>query len=81
LDDNDRICIGSTVFDHAGEVCNEFGAVRLDDIAHLAGLSRVIALNDWQRRDGDFRIELNEGIEKDQNVILVKPIPASVQIK
>jgi metallophosphoesterase (TIGR03767 family) len=81
LDDNDHVCIGSTVFDHAGEVCNEFGSVRLDDVAHLAGLSRVVSLNDWQRRDGDFKIELNEGIEKDQNVILVKPIPASVQIK
>jgi hypothetical protein len=55
--------------------------VRLDDVAHLAGLSRVVSLNDWQRRDGDFRIELNEGIEKDQNVILVKPIPASVKFK
>lgn len=36
----------------------------------LAGLSRLLAANDWQRQSGPFDVALAEGEAKDRNVWL-----------
>jgi hypothetical protein len=42
-------------------------------VNELAGLSRLLSVNDWQRRGGIFAIENNEGESFDRNGIVVLP--------
>lgn len=66
---DDLLVIGCTVVDHAGEL--DWGG-RKDPLA-LAGLSRELAGNNWQRpagSDGD-----GAGSPQDRNVLLVSPLP------
>ena len=76
IDDLDQICIASTLFDHQGTVASEYTTSDLSDVNNLAGLSRALSVNDWQRRSGAFDIELNEGLPSDQNVILKRALPS-----
>jgi metallophosphoesterase (TIGR03767 family) len=65
--------IGTTMFDHAGTVGIDPSHIRLDDVHNLAGLSRLISVNDWQRRSGPFAVERNEGSAMDRNAFLRLP--------
>ena len=38
----------------------DYEHLRLDEVNELSGLSRILSLNDWQRRGGIFAIENNE---------------------
>lgn len=69
--DSGKIAIGTVVFDHTGPV--EFNGTpdELADPVALAGLSRLLAANDWQRQaPGPFQIELLEGQVEDRNIWL-----------
>ena len=68
---NNKIAIGTVVFDHAGPV--EFHGLtdELEDPIALAGLSRLLAANDWQRQNpGPFNLEVAAGEAKDRNIWL-----------
>ena len=68
---NDKIAIGTVVFDHAGPVEFNGTAEELADPVALAGLSRLLAANDWQRQNGGaFALELMEGSPEDRNIWL-----------
>jgi metallophosphoesterase (TIGR03767 family) len=68
---NDKIAIGTVVFDHAGPVEFNGTAEELADPVALAGLSRLLAANDWQRQNGgSFGLELMEGQPEDRNIWL-----------
>ena len=68
---NDKIAIGTVVFDHAGPVQFNGTADELADPVALAGLSRMLAANDWQRQSGGpYALELMEGEAKDRNIWL-----------
>ena len=68
---NDKIAIGTVVFDHAGPVEFNGTAEELADPVALAGLSRLLAANDWQRQNGGpFALELMEGQPEDRNIWL-----------
>ncbi len=72
-DQFEQIWITSTMFNHDGSMLPDFSSIKLDEVNDLSGLSRILALNDWQRRSGAFAIELNEGDPEDRNRALVLP--------
>jgi metallophosphoesterase (TIGR03767 family) len=72
-DRDGEVCIGTTMFDHAGSIGIDPSHIKLDDVHNLAGLSRLLAVNDWQRRGGPFAIERNEGQPQDRNAFLHLP--------
>ena len=68
---NGKIAIGTVVFDHAGPVVFDGTPNELADPVALAGLSRLLAANDWQRQNGGpFALELMEGQPEDRNIWL-----------
>jgi hypothetical protein len=68
---NGKIAIGTVVFDHAGPVIFNGTPDELADPVALAGLSRLLAANDWQRQNGGpFALELMEGQPEDRNIWL-----------
>ena len=68
---NGKIAIGTVVFDHAGPVVFNGTPDELADPVALAGLSRLLAANDWQRQNGGaFALELMEGQPEDRNIWL-----------
>jgi 3',5'-cyclic AMP phosphodiesterase CpdA len=77
IDDLDQLCIATTLFDHQGTVASEYTTSDLSEVDNLAGLSRALSVNDWQRRSGAFDIQLNEGSPPDQNVILKRALPTN----
>ena len=72
-DGDGEICIGTTMFDHAGSLGIDPTHLNLYDVHNLSGLSRLLSLNDWQRRGGPFAIELNEGEPQDRNAFFHLP--------
>ena len=68
---NGKIAIGTVVFDHSGPVVFNGTPDELADPVALAGLSRLLAANDWQRQNGGpFALELMEGRPEDRNIWL-----------
>ena len=68
---NGKIAIGTVVFDHAGPVVFNGAPDELVDPVALAGLSRLLAANDWQRQNGGaFGLEELEGQPEDRNIWL-----------
>ncbi len=68
---NGKIAIGTVIFDHAGPVVFNGTPDELADPVALAGLSRLLAANDWQRQNGGpFALELMEGQPEDRNIWL-----------
>ena len=74
--DDGRIAIGTQVFDHLGEqVLNlpqlaDTTEEQLSQPLYLAGVSRILAANDWQRFEGGNSLEVLEGRPKDRNAWL-----------
>ena len=73
LDNTDQVGIASTPIEHQGLVVPDSAKLPLDDANTLAGLSRLLSLNDWQRREGAFAIEHNEGRELDRYGVVWLP--------
>jgi metallophosphoesterase (TIGR03767 family) len=71
LNESDEVCIATAPFDHQGIVHQGYKELNVADCDHVAGLSRDLSLNDWQRRNEPFLIELNEGNPSDQAALLV----------
>jgi len=68
---NGKIAIGTVVFDHAGPIEFRGSPEELASPTALAGLSRLLAANDWQRQNGgEFAIETLEGEIHDRNAWL-----------
>ena len=67
LEDAGKVVIATTVFDHNGTLTLEEATSDLSDTKNLSGLSRLLAGNDWQRRSGDFALELMAGSPEDRN--------------
>ncbi|HLI02475.1 MAG TPA: TIGR03767 family metallophosphoesterase [Acidimicrobiales bacterium] len=65
------VVLACTVVDHAGLVDPSAGS--LDDVLTLAGWSRELAVNDWQRAAGRLEPD-GRGCPTDRNVILVSPV-------
>ena len=70
LEEGSRIAIATTVFDHQGNIRDDYAQMNLADPIEIAGLSRALAANDWQRRSGEFDLTLMAGTTEDRNRIL-----------
>lgn len=68
------IAIVSTVMDHHGEISPDFQRLSLGDIA---GISRLLAVNDYQRRDPATSVHKLKGQKSDRNVTIRIPDPFS----
>ena len=66
------LSVFGTVFDHAADAAWDGST---GDSLALASLSRVLAANDWQRRDDPGPHQPRNGSELDRNVELVLPDP------
>jgi metallophosphoesterase (TIGR03767 family) len=64
--EDSAIAIASTVIDHAGLVNWEGQDL---DYRSMAGISRVLSLNDWQRRDDFNPVLARQGNLEDRNVV------------
>jgi metallophosphoesterase (TIGR03767 family) len=73
LDQHEQVWIASTPINHAGSILPDPEHLKLDEVNELAGLSRLLSVNDWQRRGGIFSIENNEGTLFDRSGIVVLP--------
>ena len=62
-----ELIVATTMIDHCGTVAPDISHLMLDDVHELAGLSRLLAVNDWQRRSGPFAVSQNEGSFGDRN--------------
>jgi len=67
LEDHGKIVIATTVFDHQGTVSLAEATQDLEDPKNLAGISRLLSANHWQRRSGEFDLELMAGEVADRN--------------
>ncbi len=70
LEDGPDIVISTSVIDHQGPVQADPVSVDLADPISLAGISRLLAANDWQRRSGVNDVELMSGQASDRNIHL-----------
>ncbi len=68
LEDEQQLVIASYVFDHNGVMQPDLGDLSSND--EVAGLSRWLAANHWQRQDGEHVLDVLEGGPTDRNVIL-----------
>ena len=60
------IAIASTVIDHAGHI--DWQDKGLDHLT-MAGISRSLALNDWQSRGSEGSLQVRHGNREDRNVV------------
>jgi metallophosphoesterase (TIGR03767 family) len=70
LKDGEKIVIATSVFDHQSPVSLDDATSNLNSPVNIAGLSRLLAANDWQRRTGDFAVETLAGEKSDRNRFL-----------
>jgi hypothetical protein len=68
LDTGDRLAIATYVFDHNGS--RRPDTQDLSDNDTIAGLSRWLAANNWQRQEGEHVLDALEGQPADRNVVL-----------
>lgn len=73
LDQHEQVWIASTPINHMGSLLPNLRDIKLDEVNELSGISRLLSVNDWQRRGGIFSIENNEGELFDRNGIVVLP--------
>jgi hypothetical protein len=64
--EENAIAIASTVIDHAGHL--DWQGKDLDYLT-MAGISRALSLNDWQRRDDFNPVLARHGNKQDRNVV------------
>jgi hypothetical protein len=64
--EENAIAIASTVIDHQGHL--DWQGKDLDYLT-MAGISRVLSLNDWQRRDDFNPVLARQGNKEDRNVV------------
>lgn len=68
LESGDELHIATYVFDHLGVPQPDI--TQLDDHKQLAGISRWLAANNWQRQEGDHPLDKLEGERFDRNIVL-----------
>jgi len=67
FEEDGRLIIATSVFDHLGPVDPSFASEDLKRTVNLAGISRLLSANHWQRRSGEFDLLLSSGALEDRN--------------
>ncbi len=70
VQDGNHVVIATTVFDHQSPIRLEEAIADLDNPISMAGISRILSANHWQRRSGEFDLELGAGKIEDRNRFL-----------
>ena len=70
LQDGNRVVIATTVFDHQSPIRIDEATSDLENPVALAGISRILSANHWQRRSGEFDLALSAGTINDRNRFL-----------
>ncbi len=71
LEDQGKVVIATTLIDHQSPIDLTEATSNLESPVHLAGLSRILSANHWQRRKAnDFHVELAAGEATDRNRFL-----------
>ncbi len=71
LEDQGRVVIATSLIDHQSPIELDEAMSNLESPVHLAGLSRILSANHWQRRrDNEFHVELAAGEVTDRNRFL-----------
>ena len=65
-----HIAISTTLIDHQSPLSLDEAVSSLDSPVSLAGISRLLAANDWQRRSGKFDLANMAGTSDDRNRVL-----------
>ena len=68
LETPDGPAIATYVFDHAGDAQPDVAALERNDA--VAGLSRWLSANNWQRQEGPHVLDVLEGTPQDRNAVL-----------
>ena len=68
LDAGDQLAIATYVFDHLGD--RNPDVTDLSENSTLAGISRWLAANNWQRQEGEHILDALEGQRSDRNAVL-----------
>jgi len=68
--DGADLAIVTTVFDHQSPIELSDATSDLSNPVNIAGLSRILSANHWQRRNGEFDLELGAGTTEDRNRII-----------
>ena len=75
LRDGDELIIATSVIDHDSPIDLQTSASDINDPINLAGLSRILSANHWQRRkQNDYFNELASGEPTDRNRYLRLPL-------
>ena len=76
FEDGDGITIATTLIDHQSPIDLETSLSDIRDPIKLAGLSRILSANHWQRRrENEYFVELAAGQAHDRNRILRLNMP------
>lgn len=67
LEEEGQIIIATSVFDHDSPPDLLTATKDLSNNKNLAGISRILSANHWQRRSGEFDLELMAGAPTDRN--------------
>ena len=70
FEEEERLVIATSVFDHLGPVEPSFDSEDLKRTVNLAGISRLLSANHWQRRSGEFDLLHSAGTAEDRNRFL-----------
>ena len=64
------LSIVTSVFDHQSPIDLNDATSDLSNPVNIAGLSRILSANHWQRRSGEFDLELGAGQVHDRNRVI-----------
>lgn len=67
LQDGERLAIATAVFDHQSPIDLEEAKADLENPVNMAGISRILSANHWQRRSGNHDLEIGAGQAADRN--------------
>jgi metallophosphoesterase (TIGR03767 family) len=70
VQDGNHVVIATTVFDHQSPIRLDEAIADLENPISMAGISRILSANHWQRRSGEFDLELGAGKIEDRNRFL-----------
>jgi len=67
LEDEGKLVIATSVFDHQSPITLEEATTNLENPVNMAGISRILSANHWQRRSGEYDLEIGAGDIADRN--------------
>jgi metallophosphoesterase (TIGR03767 family) len=75
FENENHVAIVTTLFDHQSAISLDQATSNLESPTNLAGISRLLAANDWQRREGRFDLaDMAGGVEDGNRILWLKKV-------